>query len=191
MPSRFYIHCRSNACQYSCCHSLRTKGWENVGCWPQIAVLVAQSCPTLGDPMDCSPQCSSVHEIQQARILKWVAIPFSRGSSWPKDRIWVSCIAGRFFTIWATREVLGIHYVSKSGRPSRSHRTGILSSQFSRRVVPKNALTIRQLHSFPMLVRSCLKPCMLGFSIMWTKNFQMSKLGLKKEEELKIKFSGL
>ena len=42
---------------------------------------VAQSCPTLCDPMDCSPPCSSVHGILQARILEWVAISFSRGSS--------------------------------------------------------------------------------------------------------------
>ena len=46
----------------------------------------------------------SVHGILQARILDWVAIPFSRGSSRPRDWIWVSCIAGRFFTTWATRE---------------------------------------------------------------------------------------
>ena len=54
--------------------------------------------------------------------------------------------------------------------------------------VPKkgsNALTVGQLHSSPMLVRSCLKSCRLGFSIMGTKNFQMSKLGLEKEEEVK------
>ena len=74
-----------------------------------------------------------------------------------------------------------IHYVSISGRPSIGHRTrkGKYSFQFPRRVVPKNVLTIGQLHSSPMLVRSCLKSCMLGFSIMWTKNLQMSKLGLK------------
>ena len=47
---------------------------------------------------------SSVHGILQVRVLEWVAIPFSRGSSWPKDWIWVLCIAGRSFTIWATRE---------------------------------------------------------------------------------------
>ena len=47
---------------------------------------------------------SSVHGILQARILKWVAIPFSKGSFWPKDGTWVSQIAGRFFTTWATRE---------------------------------------------------------------------------------------
>ena len=57
--------------------------------------------------MDCSPPGSSVHGIIQARILEWVAIPFSRGSSWPRDQTWVSCIAGRFFTIWATREAHG------------------------------------------------------------------------------------
>ena len=45
----------------------------------------------------------SVHGILQARILEWVAIPFSRGSSWPRDWTRVSCIAGRFFTSWATR----------------------------------------------------------------------------------------
>ena len=42
--------------------------------------------------------------ILQARILEWVAIPFSKGSSWPRDQTWVSCIAGRFFTVWAIRE---------------------------------------------------------------------------------------
>ena len=62
-------------------------------------VLVLQTCPTLCDPMDCNPPGSSVHGILQARILEWVAIPFSRGSSRPGDRTWVSCIAGRFFTI--------------------------------------------------------------------------------------------
>ena len=60
-------------------------------------VLVAQLCPTLCDPMDCSPPDSSVHGILQARILEWVAIPFSRGSSQPKDRTQVSCISGRYF----------------------------------------------------------------------------------------------
>ena len=58
----------------------------------------------------------------------------------------------------------------------------------------KNVLIIRQLYSSPMLVRLCLKSCMLGSSIMQTKNFQMFKLGLEKEEELEIKlpaFAGL
>ena len=63
----------------------------------------AQSCLTLCDPMDCSLPGSSVHWIFQARVLEWVAISFSRGFSWPRDRTWVSLIAGRCFTIWATR----------------------------------------------------------------------------------------
>ena len=54
--------------------------------------------------MDRSPPGSSVHGIFQARVLEWVVISFSRGSSQPRDRTWVSHIAGRHFTIWATRE---------------------------------------------------------------------------------------
>ena len=54
--------------------------------------------------MDYAPPGSSVHGILQAGTLEWVAIPFSRGSSQPRDRNQVSCIAGRFSTIWATRE---------------------------------------------------------------------------------------
>ena len=67
-------------------------------------VLVSQLCSALC-PMDCSPLGSSVHGILQARILKWVAIPFSRGFSQPRDRTQASRIAGRFLTGWATREV--------------------------------------------------------------------------------------
>ena len=65
---------------------------------------VAQSCLTLCDPVDCSRPSSSVHGVLQARILEWVAISFSRGSSQPRDQIRVSCIAGRRFILWATRE---------------------------------------------------------------------------------------
>ena len=65
-------------------------------------VLVAQSCPTLCDPMDCGPPGSSAHGILQARILEWIAMPSSRGFSQHRDRTQDSCIAGRFFTIWAT-----------------------------------------------------------------------------------------
>ena len=63
-----------------------------------------QLCPTLCDPMDCSLPGSTVLGILQARILKWVVIPFSRGSSQPRDQTWVTCVAGRFFTIWAIRK---------------------------------------------------------------------------------------
>ena len=69
-----------------------------------VYLLVTQSCPTLCDPVDCSPPGSSVHGILQAGILEWVAIPFSRGSSWPRDWTQVSCTAGGVFTICDTRE---------------------------------------------------------------------------------------
>ena len=62
-------------------------------------LLLTQSCLSLCNPMDCSPLGSSVHRILQARILEWVAMPSSRGSSQLRDRTQVSCIAGRFFTI--------------------------------------------------------------------------------------------
>ena len=58
---------------------------------------VAQSCPTLCNPMDCSLPGSSVHGIFQAIILEWVAISFSRGSSQPRDQTWVSCTVGICF----------------------------------------------------------------------------------------------
>ena len=64
-------------------------------------VQVAQSCPTLCDPMDYI-----VHGILQARILECIAFPFSRGSSQPRDQTRVSCIAGGFFTNWAIMEAL-------------------------------------------------------------------------------------
>ena len=64
-----------------------------------LKVKIAQLCPTLCDPMDYM-----VHGILQARILEWVAFPFSRGSSQPRDQTQVSRIAGGFFPSWATRE---------------------------------------------------------------------------------------
>ena len=60
---------------------------------------VTQLCPTLCDPVDCRPPGSHVHGVLRARILEWVAIPFSRGSSQRRDRTQVSHIAGGFFTI--------------------------------------------------------------------------------------------
>ena len=77
----------------------------------KVKMSVAQLFLTLCDPVDCSPPGSSVHGILQARILEWVAIPFSRGSSWPRNRTQVSHIAGRFFIIWATREDLMVERV--------------------------------------------------------------------------------
>ena len=65
---------------------------------------VTQLCPTLCNPIDCSLPGFSVHVIFQTRVLEWVAISFSRGSSQPRDQTQVSSIAGRCFTLWATRE---------------------------------------------------------------------------------------
>ena len=112
---------------------------------PTVLCLVAQSCPTLCNPLDCNPSGSSVHGDSPGkntrvgchalqgifptqglnlgfphcrqilshlshqgnpRILEWVAYLFSRGSSWPRNPTRVSCIAGGFFTFWATRKAL-------------------------------------------------------------------------------------
>ena len=89
------LHCRQILYHLSCQGS------------PYVFLLHAeslQSCPALCDLMDCSPPGSSVHGIFQARILKWVAMPSSRGSSQPRDQTQVSCIVDVFFTIWVTRE---------------------------------------------------------------------------------------
>ena len=100
LPFHIFVIWKGNQCLdtirkpiIKCCLCLREKERE-----------VAQSCLTLRDAMDCSPPGSSVHGIFQARVLEWVAISFSRGSSQPSDWTQVSCIAGRFFTNWATRE---------------------------------------------------------------------------------------
>ena len=76
-------------------------------CVSSVVWSVAQLCTILCDPTDYSPPGSSVHGLSQARILEWVSISSSRGSSWPRD--WtpvscVSCIAGGFFTHWAIRD---------------------------------------------------------------------------------------
>ena len=97
----------------------QSKACGILACWPGIkpappqwkvcvcvCVKVTQSFPTLCDSINCSPPASFVHGILQARILEWVAMPSSRGSSQPRDQTWVSCIVGRFFTDWSTREAV-------------------------------------------------------------------------------------
>ena len=74
-----------------------------------VKVKVTQSCPTPYDPMDYT-----VHRILQARMLEWVAFPFSRGSSQPRDWTQVSHITGRFFTSWARRETYGNYVKTKN-----------------------------------------------------------------------------
>ena len=88
------------------CNGLITP--SGVVCYTAMAQkkVKVKSCPTICDPMNCSPPGSSIHGTVQARILEWVAISFSRGSSWPRDRTLVSRIGGRCFNLWATREAI-------------------------------------------------------------------------------------
>ena len=90
----------------SCCHT-RSPAWTpGLSRGQSVKALVAPSCPTLCDPVGCRPPGSSVHGILQARILEWVAIPLSRGSSPPGNRTCISYLAGRFSTICTTRVFL-------------------------------------------------------------------------------------
>ena len=99
-----------------------------VFCWISLAffglwkVKVAQSCLTLCNAMDYT-----VHGIPQARILEWVAFPFSRGSSQPRDGTQISHIVDGFFTSWTTGEALGL-WKHQPNLPSPSH--GILPILF-------------------------------------------------------------
>ena len=90
-----------------------------------VCVLVAQSCPTVCNPMDCSTPSFSAHGLLRARILEWVAIPFSRGSSLPRDRIWVSSIAGRFFIYHLSHQELFLCIITTvhlGGEGRQGHR---------------------------------------------------------------------
>ena len=94
------------------------RGWS-----PFRLLCCAQSllsCPVLCSPMDRSPPCSSVHGILQARILEYVAIPFSRGSCWPRDQTQVSCFIGILFTVWAIRETLTYPAVAAAAKSLQS-----------------------------------------------------------------------
>ena len=82
-------------CEAHCFMGISSPKWK----WKSNQKSYLTSCLTFCDPMD-----HTVHGILQARILEWVAFPFSRGFSQPRDQTQVSCIAGGFFTSWATRE---------------------------------------------------------------------------------------
>ena len=97
-------HCISVCVCLCVCVCVRERVW----------VRVAQSCPTLCDPMVWSLTGSSVHVIFQARILEWVVISFSGRSSRPRNQTWVSHIACRLFTIWAIREALNLNLLPTS-----------------------------------------------------------------------------
>ena len=80
--------------------------WERKWKWKSLSRVWL-----FAPPWNCSPPGSTVYGILQARVLEWIAISFSRVSSWPKDHPWVSCIAGRFFIFWATREACKGYWV--------------------------------------------------------------------------------
>ena len=104
-----------------------------------------QSCSTLYDPMDGSLPGSSVHWIFQARVLEWVAIPFSRRSSWPRDRTLVSSVAGRFFTTWATREAPGLHkiYINNYNAMKRLIKNwGLLRDEWESDIISKYFISL-------------------------------------------------
>ena len=106
----------------------------------QISSVCAKLCPTLCDSMHCGPQGSSVHGLLQARILKRVAMPYSRGSSWPRDQthvFWGSCITGRFFT------------TEPQGKPQRQIKVSKCSGWIA---VIKPALNLCQ---FSSVAQSC------------------------------------
>ena len=101
LKKNIYTHTHIYITELLCC-ICETSTTLQINCESESEVT--QSCPTLCDPVDCSLPGSSVHGILQARILEWVAISFSRGSSRPRDRTPVSHIGGRRFNLWATRE---------------------------------------------------------------------------------------
>ena len=86
-------------------------------CWLKVKVLATQSCPTLYGPMDCIRVGSSFHGISQARILDWIAISFSGGSSQPRDQPRSSALQVDSF-IWGTRKLLAESSLMETQNPS-------------------------------------------------------------------------
>ena len=108
---------------------------------------VTQSCPTLCDPVDCSPPGYSIHGILQARILEWIAISFSRGSSRPRDRTQVSCIASRRFNLWATSEGLVVKSLLKCAPDAEDSCGGSIEPQWKLKCANHGAISI----SYPLV----------------------------------------
>ena len=129
--------------------------------WYFSSVLVAQLSLTLSDLTDYSLPGFSVHRILQARMLEWIAISFSRGSSQPRDRNLISCTAIRFFTIWAT----GISYY-----PRKEHNGGKLSKgrlrewRESKWGIQVKALSRGAVSQAPTQIAFCLFPLPVQFS---------------------------
>ena len=124
--------------------------------------IVCQSCLTLCNSMDCSSPGSSAHGILQARILEWVAVPFSRGSSRLRDQIRVSCITSRFFTIWATREGYSI---------PRNRNSQVM--QWWRTRLPMQEMQEMQVQSLcwgdPLEEEMAIHSSILAWKTLWTE----------------------
>ena len=146
--------------------------------------LIAQLCPTLCDPIDCSPPSSSVHGISLARRLEWVAISFCRGSSQSRDGTEVSCIVGRFFSDWDTREACGFRYLAAAaakslqscptlwdsidGSPPGSPVPGILQA----RTLEWVAISFSSACKWKVKVKSLSRVWLLA--TLWTADYQAS-----------------
>ena len=158
----------------SICHKV-------MGLDAMILWLVAQSCLTLCDPMDCSPLGSSVHGILLAGMLKWVAILFSRGWSWPRDQTHVSCLAGEFFTIWATRKAMILVFLIFSFKTYFSLSSFTLikrffsSSSLSAITVVSSAYLRLLMFPPPMLIPAC-NASSLAF-LMMCSVYKLNKQG--------------
>ena len=149
--------------------------------WKQKVKLKSLSHVWLCNPMDCSLTGSSIHGIFQARILEWVAISFSRGSSQPGVRTQVFCILGRLFTIWGTRETLQLHAPAaaakslqlcptlcdpRDGSPPGSAVPGILQA----RTLEWVAISFSNAWKWKVKVKSLSRVWL--FAIPWTAAYQ-------------------
>ena len=135
----------SCVCECTHVHVLTHLRARKVEChFVERKVKVTQLCPTLCDPMNC------IHEILQARILEWVAFPFSRGSSQPRDQTQVSHLAGGFFTSWATREAprllewVAYPFSSRSSWPRNRTRVSCIAGGFFTNWAMREALVERK-----------------------------------------------
>ena len=146
-----------NPLQYSCLENPRDRGaWWAAVCGvtqsqTRLKRLRSSSSSNIQSvmsdslqPYGCSLPVSSVPGILQARILEWIAFPFSRGSSWPRDQTWVFCIAGRLFAIWATRGALIaiILRVVKRKEHTRSCMDQALNTGFDQRKWARGFLVV-------------------------------------------------
>ena len=137
--------------------------------------LLAKWCRLLCNPMDYSPPGSSLHGIPQVRILEWVAIPFSRGSSWPKARTWVPGTAGGFFT------------TEPLGKPSSLYTPMLMMCTLVIQVSKKNLLIF-------LLLQSCFCISMLPKTFILSLGSYINSMAmnhkiksLKHEEHISIR----